>query len=130
MALFHTAIMVDDDPIINCLNKAILKDKDLSIKYFMFTHHYNALPFVEHYCFAQSIGSFLPDLLLLDIKMPVMNGFEFLERLLALPGAENLNGRIFLLTSSTAQRDIERAKQYSLAGYLEKPLSDTNIQQI
>jgi signal transduction histidine kinase len=59
------------------------------------------------------------DLVLLDINMPRMDGFELLERM----GAENLLGRIpvVMCSTSTYQEDISRAKKLGACGYLPKP---------
>ena len=130
MPSFHSVIIVDDDPVVSFLNKTLLQEKGIGIKYFTFVHPLNALPFVEQYCFHRAASNTLPDLILLDINMPVLDGFDFLERLLALPGSEHMNSRIFILSTSTARRDLEKAKLYPLAGYLEKPLNNSNIQHI
>jgi len=130
MPSFHSVIIVDDDPVVSFLNKTLLQEKGIGIKYFTFIHPLNALPFVEQYCFHRAVTNTLPDLLLLDINMPALDGFGFLEKLLSLPGSACMNSRIFILTSSMAQRDLEKAKLYPLAGYLEKPLNDANFQYI
>jgi len=63
-----------------------------------------------------------PNVILLDINMPQMDGWEFLEKLRALAfSIQNL--QIFMVSSSIDHRDIERAKNSSLLkGYFSKPL--------
>lgn len=71
----------------------------------------------------QSRSNPLPDLILLDINMPVMNGFEFLEGYSDLD--ENLRGGIVIsmLTSSLNSHDKEKADQYqTVSDFITKPL--------
>ena len=63
----------------------------------------------------------LPDIIFLDLNMPVMSGWDFLDSLTTLV-QEPIT--IYLLTSSLDDRDREKAKKYPIVqGYLTKPLS-------
>ncbi len=63
----------------------------------------------------------LPDLLLLDLKMPRKNGFEVLEWLGTQPSLSHL--RVVVLTTSEALRDVNRAYALGAASFLTKPLN-------
>ena len=65
-------------------------------------------------------------LILLDINMPVMNGFAFLEAFEKLPLAQREGVSVLLLTSSSDPADQARAAQFAcVKGYLTKPLDKT-----
>lgn len=69
----------------------------------------------------------LPDLILLDINMPYMDGWEFMREFehLSLPAGKRI--RIYILTSSTHESDLQRAREFPcLSGYLVKPI-DRNV---
>jgi CheY-like chemotaxis protein len=69
----------------------------------------------------QGEGSRLPQLLLLDLKMPLMDGFDVLRWLRAQPGLKRL--LVVVLTSSGEQKDIDRAYDLGANSYLVKPSS-------
>lgn len=73
-----------------------------------------------------SEGKSLPDLILLDVFMPIMDGFGFLE---AYSKKDYPKGhvKIIALTSSHDPRDMERMKQYGVMEYMTKPLEEGKI---
>lgn len=62
----------------------------------------------------------LPDLILLDIRMPNMDGFELLELLRGFPRAQAIP--VVMLTSLSGARDLDRAMQLGVVDYLTKPI--------
>jgi CheY-like chemotaxis protein len=72
-----------------------------------------------------------PDVVFLDLNMPVMSGWDFLDALA--PYQNELLGRcrIYILTSSLALSDMEKAKQYALVtGLIHKPIDSEEIRAI
>lgn len=70
-----------------------------------------------------------PDLILLDINMPIWDGWEFLKEFKAL----NIytNSKIYILTSSLSHEDFEKAEYYGLQNnYLSKPLDKEKLNSI
>ena len=63
-----------------------------------------------------------PDLILLDVRMPVLDGFGFMEVYRALPEAQQCAKVVAMLTTSLHPRDLDRAAHFSVTAYLTKPL--------
>lgn len=70
----------------------------------------------------------MPDLVLLDLKMPRMNGFDVLEWLRKQPGLKRL--LVTVLTSSDQPQDINRAYDLGANSYLLKPHSSENLSEL
>jgi CheY-like chemotaxis protein len=60
--------------------------------------------------------------------MPVMDGFEFLEHFSQLPVADQTP--VVLLTSSAYPKDIERAKEYNIRHFINKPLTEEQLREV
>lgn len=71
-----------------------------------------------------------PNVILLDLNMPVMNGFEFLEAFNKLGPAERDDTKIVIVTSSESDSDIRKAKALGAAEYLTKPLEDQKLSAV
>lgn len=75
-------------------------------------------------------GEKLPDFIFLDLKMPIMNGFEFLEEGSKSAELDLSETRIFITTSSVLPKDEEMANKYPIAGYISKPLTKQSLEDI
>jgi CheY-like chemotaxis protein len=71
----------------------------------------------------------LPQLILIDINMPILNGWEFIEAYEALQ--LNSSSDLYMLSSSVYENDIEKAKTYtSVKGFISKPLSIDRLKEL
>jgi CheY-like chemotaxis protein len=115
--------IVDDDPVFRfATSKTItLCYPQLQIKTFV-----DGLQIIEHLKVLED--SDLPGYIFLDINMPQMNGWQFLESYKSLRKMEQSGTRIFMLSSSIDPSDIERSNFNPLVEkYLVKPLSPEMI---
>ena len=108
-------LLIDDEYISNFINKKLIENIDASIHAIEFNNPEEAffkLPYIK------------PDLIFLDINMPVMNGWDFLERM----AAEEIDYKVIILTSSVNNFDRLMAKKYiNVIGYIEKPATISSI---
>jgi len=73
----------------------------------------------------------LPDFIFLDINMPIMNGWEFLEEYQRLNIDPLGKSKIFIISSSVFSNDINRAKSYPIVkSFISKPLSVEKIKEL
>lgn len=71
----------------------------------------------------------LPELVLIDINMPILNGWEFIEAFEALD--LKATNDMYMLSSSVYENDIEKAKSYkSVKGFISKPLSIDRLKEL
>jgi CheY-like chemotaxis protein len=131
MQKIESVLLVDDDFASNYLTEIIIKDMRFTDKVFSVRDGKAALDFMKQYCLhvQENPGQICPDLILLDINMPVMDGFEFLDEYEKLPIDKSSPTFIVLLTTSTNRRDVEKAKKYKVTAYLEKPLSEEKLKR-
>jgi CheY-like chemotaxis protein len=118
-------LLVDDDSIANFLIERIVQSTGLARNIEKALNGKEALKvFTDH-----ASGS-LPEVVLLDLNMPIMNGFEFLQAYNKLDFEEKDHVLIILVTSSNNPSDIEKAKQLGIKYYLTKPISADTIKGI
>lgn len=71
----------------------------------------------------------LPDVIFLDLNMPVMDGWQFLDELIKIPIAEQIP--LYIVSSSVDSRDIKKAESYKMVNkYIVKPFSLSIVQEL
>ncbi len=125
MQRFGSVLIVDDDYASNYLTEIILIDLNIATHINICRNGREALNFVKDNCSTKT--AYCPALILLDINMPIMDGFEFLEEFENLPYIQSDPIPVILLTTSTNLKDVEKAKKYKVVGYIEKPLTEEKL---
>jgi CheY-like chemotaxis protein len=118
--------LIDDDHLSNYLTQTLLRVEGFSSSVYTFASAEEALNTL-----LQLRPAEMPQLIFLDLNMPLMNGWQFLEALQ--PYENQLRDRchIFVLTSSLDLADLEKAKTYDLVdGLIHKPIDSKEIQAI
>ena len=120
-------LLVDDDQIFNLLNPKTLQMLGVVGEIHVARNGSEALELLNQYY----IGSrALPEVILLDLNMPIMDGFGFIEAFhkVNIPNIENT--LIIVVTSSDNPADMKRAKELGITNYLTKPLSETALRKV
>jgi len=116
-------LLVDDDKSFIYLNRTMFKYNQVTCQIDECRNGAEALAYL-------SSTDKLPDVILLDLNMPVMDGFGFLEKF----EQQNCPGkqpRVFVLSSSRSDEEMQRSLHYKcVKGYFEKPLTDVHIKEI
>jgi CheY-like chemotaxis protein len=120
-APYKFVMLVDEDEIDNIINQKIIESSSFAERIEVFRSGQDALDFLS----ANAHNSFeLPDLIFLDINMPLMDGFQFLEEFEKQSEPVHAKCRIIMLSSSISPRDIDRAASNKFVKkYLNKPLN-------
>jgi CheY-like chemotaxis protein len=115
-------LLIDDDSTFQFIGKALLKYVGVppeNIQSALSGKH--AIDLLTSF---HSAGKMLPDLILLDLNMPIMDGFGFLDAFNKLDYPNKDKAKIIVLTSSQNSSDMERAKQFGVTRYMTKPLQE------
>lgn len=120
--------VIDDDKIYHFLFKNLLKQNKIDVNATFFP---NGLEAIEHIKKIEDKDN-LPELILLDVNMPIMNGWQFLEEYNKLRGALPKPCTIYMISSSNNDVDINKAKEFGdvLKDYFLKPICKEDLDKI
>ncbi|MBC8985977.1 response regulator [Pedobacter sp. N36a] len=119
-------LVIDDDDINIFIIKKIVEKTGYNVEMIAKTNGQMAIDYIT---MTLSLQESLPHLVLIDINMPVLNGWEFLDAY----GTLNVDKGIdmYMLSSSVYENDIEKAKTYqTVKGFISKPLSIERLTEL
>lgn len=130
MRQLRTILLIDDDETTNYLNHRLLSRMNTAEDIKVVTNGEEALEYLEK-AFAGVEGYPRPDLIFVDIKMSVMDGFEFLEEYQKFDETDKNQTIMMMLTSSASFYDLEKLKQFpEVLKHYSKPLAEADVREI
>lgn len=128
MEKFNQIFIIDDDSVNNLVASKIIERANIARKIKTFT---NASFALDHLSANIVSKAALPQLIFLDINMPAMNGWEFLNAYQELPQSVRNKIKVYILSSTVFKEDIEKAESNEhVVDYLTKPLTVEAVNKI
>ncbi len=122
-----TICLIDDDRIYQFTAKRIIELVDPMQKVLVFSNGKEAIDFFTQQALPNEQ---LPDVIFLDINMPVMNGWEFLEAYNLLKTDLEKKISIYMVSSSVDEKDKIRSKSFDVKDFIEKPIDKEMMVEI
>lgn len=129
MKKFNDVFVVDDDKVYHFILKNLLRKNNIDVNSRFFENGHDAIEGLKE---NSKNGTTLPDLILLDINMPVMDGWQFLEEFRKIKGSLNKETVIYMVSSSNSPFDLNKAKDFpnEIQDYFLKPVCLEDICRI
>jgi CheY-like chemotaxis protein len=121
-----TVFIIDDDPLLRLIVERMMDNMDKSLRFIPCENGKIGLDKLNDHFDKSS-----EYIIILDLNMPVLDGWGFLDKFQLNLNDTNENIILYILSSSTDERDIERAQQYDcVKKFYQKPLKGTDIAEI
>ncbi|MBX6379622.1 MAG: response regulator [Thermoflavifilum aggregans] len=121
VAKYHLIMIVDDNYIDRYVAESCLKKLQVCEQVVSLESGQEALQYLQSH---ESSPESVPDIILLDIRMPGMDGFEFLDAFSKLPASIREHCEIVMLSSTIDPYDLDRIRQHEIVKrFISKPFS-------
>lgn len=128
MKKLDTILLIDDDPATNFLHKYVLQKESCAENIVSFQSAEEAIEYIKD---SIKNGFHFPELIFLDINMPTMNGWEFIEEYNKISKQNKISKIVVMLTTSLDTKDREKAESIKeINEFLSKPLTPEKIHQV
>ncbi len=134
MKKVNCILLVDDDPTTNFLNEELIADNQAANHVHVVWNGKEALEYLNKsgkYVSNKKTDFPRPNIIFLDINMPIMDGFEFLEKYKKVPKSRRAEVVIIFLTTSDSLLDKDKVGSINIVSkYIEKPLRKQSLFKI
>ena len=114
--------IIDDDVIYQTIINKLIKKSGVFSTHSSFMNGKEAITTLDNTL--KNNNEFIPDIILLDINMPVMDGWEFMDEIKKIKSKFNKQIIIYIVSSSIALEDRNKSKTFTdIIGYIPKPIS-------
>jgi CheY-like chemotaxis protein len=128
MKKYKCIMLVDDSEMDILVGKAIIELSGITEEICVAINGIQGLNKLGAYYFK---NKFLPEVILVDLVLPMMDGFELVEEIVKFPGYSRGNCKIIVLTgNSEDEKQAERLKLIGVKGILEKPLDKLELLEV
>jgi response regulator of citrate/malate metabolism len=127
MKSFNSVLLIDDDPICNFISYEVIMKWHIAKEVHIACDGKKALEFLAEY---QEKNGAIPELLILDLKMPVMDGYEFLLVFDKMFSEEKVRTKIIIVSSLFSQSDLKTFQKMGFRNYFDKPLTGKKLMNV
>ncbi len=129
---YPTVMLIDDSEIDNFINQKMMEGHGFSERIYVHTSSRSALEFMKSLrSTGLNLHELLPRIIFLDINMPIMDGFQFIEEFEKMGEEITSVCKIVMLTSSINPADLEKSKQTpAIYQYINKPLTKEMLESL
>lgn len=128
MKKFDNACIIDDDHIFIYGIKRLMIETNFCEEILVY---YNGEDAIKEFKVHEEAGKHLPAIIFLDLNMPIMNGWDFLDAFCKTSASEKNNTVVYIISSSVDPRDLVRIKDYPIVkNYILKPVTAKDLTAI
>ncbi|MBP7511348.1 MAG: response regulator [Bacteroidia bacterium] len=129
--MLKNVLLVDDDDVTLMICKLRLKKSQFCEEVHTADNGEEAIQFFKNQLSLSEVERSIPELIFLDINMPIINGWDFLDEFEKSYSGFFPNVKIKILSSSVDPKDLEKASNHPLImGFITKPLTDDNLKDL
>ncbi|MBU0941360.1 MAG: response regulator transcription factor [Bacteroidetes bacterium] len=126
MKKINITCIIDDDPIFVFGTKKIMEMTNFCESIVVYENGKEAYESLKAIILANEPQ---PDIILLDLNMPVWDGWQFLDEFIQIPNKKTIT--IYIITSSVDPADVQKAKKYdAISSYIVKPITTAELKKI